>query len=349
MGQNLSQSTGPPASSGFLRSPHPSSGNHLSSSVNTNSSSNNNLNSATNNNNNHTNDNYDLSSQLSPLVGGSWASMVNTPLVPMFLKNNDGGHFGGLSSPGLDNANARLGSWGGHNNNNQQRDSSGIVLDDVRKFRRSARISGDGMSGFESQHQNAINLGLGGMPTTPRGGNGGGGLMSPSSPGGLLSAQQAAISAQQNWRNGLNSPGLAGGNNNNNHHSHSNDNLIPHDQFAGSPSNHSQNGNNGSAQQQLANLFALQQQMQLQQLNMAAAAGIALTPVQMYGLQQQQGALLSPGGRMMMGGMGGMGMGMGGMGMGMGGMGMIGGGMGSFFFLSSPRSLPFKLTSSPHS
>lgn len=71
--------------------------------------------------------------------------------------------------------------------------------------------------------------------------------------------------------------------------------------------------------------------MQLQQLQMAHASGIALTPVQMMGLQQQQ-SMLSPNSRMM--GMGGMN-GMGGMGMGgMGGMGNMGGmGMGELFRL----------------
>lgn len=247
-----------------------------------------------------------MDNQLSPLVGGSWASMVNTPLVPMFAGKGGaepgstmapGDFGGGLHSPGLDGAASRLGSW--------QRDQpaspnpQGIVLDDVRKFRRSARVSGSGAAGgfgvnggalggmyedpqgqrqssqqqqqdsqrraqLSSMQQNAINLGLAGLPQQ-QGNSGGstrnanGGLNSP----GLINAQQAAVNAQQNWRNGLGSPGLGsmGGDN---------------DQFAQQSNNLGQNALSANAQ--LANLFALQQQMiqqqqQMQQLNNFAAAG----------------------------------------------------------------------------
>lgn len=308
--------------------------------------------------------------------------MVNTPLVPMFgsgRPENDYGasNFGGLSSPGLDNASARLGSWQASNGGA----NGGIVLDDVRKFRRSARVSGSGLPGgvnggalggmyderqqgvdqqrrvspsqLNSMQQNAINLGLNGLPNPPlsarhNNNNGNGNRdftnlasqlppLGVSSPGGLL-AQQAAVAAQANWRNGLGSPTTQ---QQLNHHQSS---PHDHDQFG----NHHQQQQFGgqthqSANVQLANLFALQQQMQLQQLNMAAAAGIALTPVQMMGLQQQQQqGLLSPGGRMM--GIGGMG-GMGGMGMGgMGGMGM--GGMGNMNNLNSMMAMG-KLSSLP--
>jgi len=95
--------------------------------------------------------------QLSPLVGGSWASMVNTPLVPMFGKNGETmepGNFGQAStnSPNptnLDSLGQRLGNWQNQNQQAQQQNpNGGIVLDDVRKFRRSARVSGGALSGM---------------------------------------------------------------------------------------------------------------------------------------------------------------------------------------------------------
>ncbi|GAA5960014.1 hypothetical protein JCM3765_006135 [Sporobolomyces pararoseus] len=91
--------------------------------------------------------------QLSPLVGGNWASMVNTPLVPMFGKNGETmepGNYGGNSpNPNLDSLGQRLGNWQTQNQNQQQQSQTGgIVLDDVRKFRRSARVSGGALSGM---------------------------------------------------------------------------------------------------------------------------------------------------------------------------------------------------------
>ncbi|GAA6027106.1 hypothetical protein JCM8097_002394 [Rhodosporidiobolus ruineniae] len=82
--------------------------------------------------------------QLSPLVGGSWASMVNTPLVSMFGKDGstmEQGNFGAsVTSPNPNDA-----SWRNNGNNTSvtsPNPNGGIVLDDVRKFRRSARVSG---------------------------------------------------------------------------------------------------------------------------------------------------------------------------------------------------------------
>ena len=320
-GNNLSQSVGPPSSAQFLRSPA-----------------------------------LDLDNQLSPLVGGSWASMVNTPLVPMFGGKNgaepgstmEQGNFGGITSPDLSAAAARLGSWSGQQSQNSQQ---GIVLDDVRKFRRSARVSagpggygalsggalggmydadqGKGQQQREREehqrraqmHQNAINLGLGSLGASQASHQSRNGLASP----GLGAAQQAALSAQQNWRQGLGSPGLTG------------TGLgVNGAEFGGA-------GGDMGPNAQLANLFALQQQMMaqqqtMQQLNMAAAAGLALTPVQMMGLQQQQqqqAALLSPGR---------LGMGMG-FGNGMGGLGM--GGLGMGLGMPSPRRSPRGDTRSP--
>lgn len=94
--------------------------------------------------------------QLSPLVGGNWASMVNTPLVPMFGKGetmepgNYGGGSGGVASPNLDGVNPRLAGWNGGAPAPAPTSPNpgGIVLDDARKFRRSARVSGGAVGGL---------------------------------------------------------------------------------------------------------------------------------------------------------------------------------------------------------
>lgn len=71
-------------------------------------------------------------SLLSPMVGGNWASMVNTPLVPLFNNTNrDDGQ-------NLDAAAAKLTNW-------QTGNSGGrFSLDDAKKFRRPSKTSGTG-------------------------------------------------------------------------------------------------------------------------------------------------------------------------------------------------------------
>ncbi|KDQ16077.1 hypothetical protein BOTBODRAFT_266928 [Botryobasidium botryosum FD-172 SS1] len=71
--------------------------------------------------------------QLSPMVSGNWASMVNTPLVPMFSETSTG-PAGGPAN--LDAAAAKLSSWSMSNNN-----SGRVVLDDARKFRRPSKAT----------------------------------------------------------------------------------------------------------------------------------------------------------------------------------------------------------------
>ena len=260
--------------------------------------------------------------------------MVNTPLVPMFSnKNGEDGvgptDYAPLASPGLDGSTGRSG-WA----TSTGAGPGGIVLDDVRKFRRSARISGGAGGSFgggalggiydetaeqqsqqqrrvsspqhNSSQQNAINLGLAGHSQSNSALQQSQNRNGAASPG-LLSAQQSAITAQQNWRNGLGSPNTL---------ATSQNGADFAQQFGAYGMNPAmQNPGNLSANAQLANLFALQQQMmqqqQMQQLGMAAAAaGMSLTPTQLMALQQQQG-MLSPGGRpgMMGGGMSPMGMG----------------------------------------
>lgn len=72
-------------------------------------------------------------SQLSPMIGGNWASMVNTPLMPMFEPVQTG-----AGQRGLDAATVKLA-------NLQQAANAGrISLDDARKYRRASKVGADG-------------------------------------------------------------------------------------------------------------------------------------------------------------------------------------------------------------
>ncbi|MBW0523449.1 hypothetical protein O181_063164 [Austropuccinia psidii MF-1] len=220
-----------------------------------------------------------LESQLSPILGGSWASQVNTPLVPMFSNRDDSSnHTTDATSQGLGDAANRLAKWGaahqaGASSVSQlnsapsttprpvpEAQPSGIQLDDARKFRRQSKTTlgsatnATGFSGVlsglgnpnnslhltgsptaKNQNQapgypvsssnnatpnlnspyqtnnlnplgqstasaNGPRVGLTSSPALP--------LPSPLTAQSLLGAQQAAMAAQQNWRNGLSSPNL---------------------------------------------------------------------------------------------------------------------------------------------
>lgn len=212
---------------------------------------------------------------MSPLAqGGSWSSLVQTPLAPMFGDSNT---FGGLSSSPNLGSSATWGSPNGLSNAN-------IVLDDPRKFRRSPRVPSDGATSFggaldgmykstssSSSSRQRSPTGQGSSyPTSPYG-NGMNRTSSPTASN-HMAAQQAALSAQQNWRAAQ--AGLGAG------------------QQSSSPSLRTTN----EQTQQMAQLLALQQQLQIQQLNLAAAASLAaLSPVQLLNMQQQQAAaLLTP-------------------------------------------------------
>ena len=72
--------------------------------------------------------------QLSPIVGGNWASMVNTPLNPMFGDSQTAVQNGN----NLDAAAVKLANWNMSNNNHSR-----VVLDDARKFRRPSAVKSD--------------------------------------------------------------------------------------------------------------------------------------------------------------------------------------------------------------
>ncbi|KAH9807886.1 hypothetical protein DFH28DRAFT_710935 [Melampsora americana] len=218
-----------------------------------------------------------LESQLSPILGGSWASQVNTPLVPMFANKEEGGHAPDSNAQGLSDAANRLAQWGAAHqvgstaanstsapsatpNTPGDSPTNGIQLDDARKFRRQSKglqgtaanaqsfsgvLSGLGpssgntsmtsgqnsnnnsQSGMSSSmgHASAPHIYTGngqgmqnrtgglsnsyGGPRSALHSSGGGGMPSPMTTQSLLNAQQAAMAAQQNWRNGLNSPNVS--------------------------------------------------------------------------------------------------------------------------------------------
>lgn len=149
-----------------------------------------------------------LDDSFSPMVG-NWASQVNTPLVPMFTDHD---HHSS-SNADMSNANAKLASWGAQHQNAgnvaNSKDVTVVQLDDAKKFRRSGRVgpsdsnnlaapmqgTGSGVAGSSGPRRVPSNVGFGQPPASPS-----------------ASSQQAALSAQANWRNtnGL-SPNLGGG------------------------------------------------------------------------------------------------------------------------------------------
>ncbi|CEH17710.1 Predicted RNA-binding protein involved in translational regulation [Ceraceosorus bombacis] len=97
-----------------------------------------------------------LDDQLSPIQSGSWASMVNTPLMPMFDEKAQKGQ--GASNVDLDAATAQLASVAGGNN------ASRVMLDpDVAKFRRKSQQGAPGSASQNTNGQSGIHGVLSGM------------------------------------------------------------------------------------------------------------------------------------------------------------------------------------------
>ncbi|KAI0035220.1 hypothetical protein K488DRAFT_19426, partial [Vararia minispora EC-137] len=109
---------------------------------------------------------------MSPAMGDSWASMVNTPLMPMFQKNTN-----------VDAAASKLNEW-----------SEGQVplLADAKKFRRASKLNGDGTT----SNDDAQSDGQQSVQSQRRGG--------PMRNGGMAHIGQA------NW-SGARSPALSSG------------------------------------------------------------------------------------------------------------------------------------------
>lgn len=239
--------------------------------------------------------------QLSPMMTGqNWAAMMQTPLMTSFsaaalASAGAGGDNSGIFNGFDSQASKRDNAWG-----TQSAAASAapnpIALDDARKFRRNARVGdagADGANGVQGIMSNMYS-GVGAQQN----GDYGRRAVSAAAATGAQAANQAALSAQQNWRNvnGLNniqgSPSLGLG-------SPDLSNNIATLQAAMQNMNTMNNLNNlASPQLAMANLLAaqqqIQQQMQLQQnlLNMTGMSPLGLIGVQNQ-MQNQQ--MLSPG------------------------------------------------------
>ncbi|KZT37346.1 hypothetical protein SISSUDRAFT_1048552 [Sistotremastrum suecicum HHB10207 ss-3] len=135
-----------------------------------------------------------LDDQLSPMVGGNWASMVNTPLVPMF--NGESTTNGGAQA-NIDAVTNRLANWTLSNNNGGK-----VQLDDPRKFRRTSRTASGGSTNNGDIYGDDGNLLVPGGP----GGRGGAsptGMRNVSGGAGVGGGVHAQLSSQQqqqqNW------------------------------------------------------------------------------------------------------------------------------------------------------
>jgi len=144
--------------------------------------------------------------ELSPMVaGGSWASMVNTPVVPMFSQSENQGD--APLSPRFDTSavNNALAGWNTVGASQSGTNNPNLVLDDAKKFRRPGRPNGNGTSPNNSYvgeaQRRAVSAGQAQqrnmLPASPN--------LSASTNSMLSPQQAAALSAQQNWRsvNGL--------------------------------------------------------------------------------------------------------------------------------------------------
>ncbi|QRV77452.1 VTS1 RNA-binding family SAM domain protein [Ceratobasidium sp. AG-Ba] len=142
-----------------------------------------------------------IDEQLSPMVGGNWASMVNTPIAPMFAAAGGNNGNAGTDSNGqnLDAAALKLATW---NMANASGGGPVVQLDDARKFRRtSTSKSGDTsrrVSDNEGPQQSAQQ-----QPQRVNA-RAGPGQVQPGGPGGFLSPQQ---NQQPGW--GQRSPALS--------------------------------------------------------------------------------------------------------------------------------------------
>lgn len=139
-----------------------------------------------------------LDEQLSPMVGGNWASMVNTPVVPMFAGaggNNGGNNPSDSNGQNLDAAALKLANW---TMGNGGAGGPVVQLDDARKFRRTSNASksGDATNRPAQDAQQARGNMGNGRPAP--------GQQQPGGPGGFLSPQQAQ---QPGW--GQRSPALS--------------------------------------------------------------------------------------------------------------------------------------------
>lgn len=128
--------------------------------------------------------------QLSPMPGGSWASMVNTPLIPIFKDTRNPGQ-------SLDAAAQKLNDWTSTGGGNVP-----LISDPPKKFNRLSKGNvndhEDPNQGYGGGNQRNVSGGMGG------GMGGGGGMRNVSGPNGNLNA----FGGQAGW-GGARSPALS--------------------------------------------------------------------------------------------------------------------------------------------
>jgi SAM domain (Sterile alpha motif) len=105
----------------------------------------------------------DLASPFGVPLGGSWASMVNTPVVPMFSNTHTGSSKGGEDVASA--AAAKIAAWNASQNRSSV--SGGIInLDsDVRKFRRGGKATLNATQSDSLATPTHISMARGGSPT----------------------------------------------------------------------------------------------------------------------------------------------------------------------------------------
>lgn len=138
---------------------------------------------------------------LSPMAGDSWASMVNTPLIPMFSKD-------ARSPPqNLDAAATKVGSdWSGSG-------SRVPLMDDPKKFRRVSKTSDNGsQNGIVYDNDgNPVNPNQQQQQQQPQRRNGGGGFGGQPGWGGAQGARSPALSNVSSNRYGSDDGSSMGG------------------------------------------------------------------------------------------------------------------------------------------
>lgn len=215
---------------------------------------------------------------LSPIVGDSWASMVNTPLIPMFQNTNKDQQRNGQN---LDAAVNKLNDWSAGNRV--------PLMEDPKKYRRPSKASSvvsNSDQHSEDQQSSGERRGFRNVSGTNNGpnhnangnqpgpGNWGSTLRSPALPAGIgrfndeggLNSAGAGIGG---FNVGLGSPGIGMG--------------LPSGGMLGGMQPLSPFGMNMN----MLNMMGMTPEAQLLAAQMAAAAG-QFSPLQMAALQQQQ-------------------------------------------------------------
>lgn len=211
---------------------------------------------------------------LSPMIGGNWASMVNTPVNPMFGGNNSN-ESSSNSGHAMDQAAAKLASWG------SGAGSGRMVLDDARKFRRTSAASVNAAVSKNSDDNNSVVYGDDGEP---------------------IQQQQQQQLTQRNvsggstgFANGLRNGGGASNNNNSWQNQNPRSPALSSTRFGGG-GNAGLNDDNGLNS---ANFASQNQQQQLQQAH-AQAQALAMAQMaggfNMFGLQNGMSSPLMNGG-----------------------------------------------------